>query len=382
MFSGFKSGTIAAYLLSPIVMDLFTNGGTIGNWRSLFYTYGLSGLVLLILWLLLAKDAPSIHQEEHKLTPRTDQPTVKSAEQLDRVGSSNSASLSLLSSSSATLSTAAISSTPVGNVWNTETTNNSYCIQDSLQVTDNGKITRSTISNTITNKNNTTTIQSLYNDAPWKQMIQSKGVWAMLLAHCSKNYALYNTLSWSPTFYYEQYGIGVRDSAMLSILPSIAGIVGSFVAGLSVDTIFRLLARSTFSLQQKQDEEVLVVNSFLISNLKNDNADDMDNESVIDDATKTVVRKVYQSIALYGGAISLGMLACNLLAETNQNVHDQTTIQEMEPFTAQLYITVSVALQAFCGAGFEGGNQDKAGSKWTGLLYSVTSLPAVLCKLI
>lgn len=34
--------------------------------------------------------------------------------------------------------------------------------------------------------------------------------------------------------------------------------------------------------------------------------------------------------------------------------------------------------RAFNAAGFEAGNQEKAGPKWSGLLYSVTSLPAVI----
>jgi ACS family sodium-dependent inorganic phosphate cotransporter len=53
--SGFQAGTIAAYLLSPVLMDSFGDGNA---WRQLFYVYGGAGLVLLLPWLFIAKDEP------------------------------------------------------------------------------------------------------------------------------------------------------------------------------------------------------------------------------------------------------------------------------------------------------------------------------------
>jgi ACS family sodium-dependent inorganic phosphate cotransporter len=147
----------------------------------------------------------------------------------------------------------------------------------------------------------------------------------MLLAHCSKNWSLYNSLAWTPTFYSEQYEIGVRDSAFLSILPSIAAIIGGLLAGNVADAIIRKMEPS---------EERL-----------------------------SLIRKVFQSIGLYGPALALGVLALHI---------------PEDPTVAQAFLTVSVGLSSFNAAGFEAGNQEKAGPKWAGLLYSVTSLPAVL----
>jgi MFS transporter, ACS family, solute carrier family 17 (sodium-dependent inorganic phosphate cotransporter), other len=189
-------------------------------------------------------------------------------------------------------------------------------------------------------------------EAPWKDIIQSKGSWAILLAHSAKNWALYNTLSWTPTFYDEQYGIGVRESAILSVLPSLAGIIGGFVAGISVDALIRKLS---YEEQQEQTYNDTTVNSKEL----------VDDTFRIKDVTKTNVRKVFQGTSLYGGALALGALALHIPEEA---------------WMAQTYLTTSVFLQAFGAAGFEGGNQDKAGPKWAGLLYSVTSLPAVMCK--
>lgn len=52
VFAGFQTGTILAYSLSPAVIDTF------GDWRFLFYLYGGGGLLFLVPWLALAKDAP------------------------------------------------------------------------------------------------------------------------------------------------------------------------------------------------------------------------------------------------------------------------------------------------------------------------------------
>lgn len=164
-------------------------------------------------------------------------------------------------------------------------------------------------------------------EAPWKDLATSKGAWAMLLAHSAKNWGLYNSLAWTPTFYAEQYGIGVKDSAWLSLGPSIVGALGGFMAGFAADKVVR-------DMQQPSDI-----------------------------AARTRIRKIFQSIGLLGPAVALGTLAWKLPEEA---------------WTAQIFLSASFGLQAFNAGGYEAANQEKAGTKWAGLLYSVTSLPAVL----
>jgi MFS transporter, ACS family, solute carrier family 17 (sodium-dependent inorganic phosphate cotransporter), other len=244
IFSGFQTGTIGAYLLSPIVMDSF------GGWRSLFYVYGSFGLLLLLPWLLLARDAPSAIAQTKGYAKDTEDKSK----------------------------------------WDV-----------ALQT---------------------------FRDAPWSDFASSKGTWGMLLAHAAKNWGLYITLAWTPTFYAEQYGIGIRDSAWLSLCPSVAGAVGGFFAGTTADTILR-------------------------------NLNDITVES------KTNLRKGFQAVGLLGPALALGWLATNIPEEA---------------WVAQYFLTAALGLQSFNAAGFEAGNQEKAGPKWAGMLYSVTSLPAVLGK--
>ncbi|GKY92424.1 hypothetical protein MPSEU_000213000 [Mayamaea pseudoterrestris] len=170
-----------------------------------------------------------------------------------------------------------------------------------------------------------TTIQ----EVPWKEFLQSPGAWAMLLAHSAKNWGLYNSLAWTPTFFAESYHLDAHDSALFSVLPSILGAVGGVAAGTAAD----------YFLGRASTDEICLA------------------------ARRTNLRKIFQAIAFLGPALALGALACNI---------------PEEPGLAQAFLMVSVGLQAGNVAGFEAGTQEKAGEKWAGLLYSLTSLPAVI----
>ena len=267
IYSGFHAGTIGAYLLSPIVLD------TLGDWRSLFFVCGAMGLVLLGPWLLWAQDAP---QTSELIAPPN-----------SVVASTNKNNMRWTLDSDVNNNTFVDSTKPMTLSW--------------------GDALRS------------------YQNAPWMGFIQSKGAWGMLLAHCAKNWGLYTSLSWTPTFYAEQYGIGVRDSAWLSVMPSVAGAAGGLLAGALADA----------SLSQSQ----------------------------VTDATRTRVRKIFQAVGLLGPAVALASLAHSVPEHA---------------WVAQLFLMAAVGLQSFNAGGFEAGTQDKAGPKWSGMLYSVTSLPSVM----
>jgi ACS family sodium-dependent inorganic phosphate cotransporter len=244
IISGFHSGTITALLLSPIVIEV------LGGWQSLFYCYGGAGLVLLLPWLILARDAPTV-----------------------------------------TNAGAAVSES--------EPKSPSISWSESIRI---------------------------FRDAPWKEFGRSKAVWAMILTHCSSNWGLYNYLAWMPIFYSEQYDIGVRDSAWLSVLPSVAGAAGGLFAGWVADSI--------------------------IQNLKENDTQGIAN-----------VRKLFQCLSSFGPAVAFAGLAWRI---------------PEEPRVAQAFLTVAVFFMTFEAAGNEICVQDKAGLRWVGLLYCVTNLPAVM----
>lgn len=77
---------------------------------------------------------------------------------------------------------------------------------------------------------------------------------------------------------------------------------------------------------------------------------------------RTNVRKLFQGVALFGPAACLSLLS---------NLPDEVRI-------AQILLGGAVGMQAFDAAGFGAATQEKAGNRWAGLLYSLTSLPGVM----
>ena len=77
----------------------------------------------------------------------------------------------------------------------------------------------------------------------------------------------------------------------------------------------------------------------------------------------TQLRKVFQGFALLCPAAFQAMLAFDI---------------PDEPLVAQSLLTGTIGLQAFNTAGYGAATQEKAGTKWSGLLYSVSSLPCVM----
>lgn len=286
ILAGFSVGTLSAYILSPIVMDAMQgiDGSPEGidGWRGLFYVYGMLGLLWMIPWWFLAKDAPD-------------------------------SNLSILQAEECQ-----------------ETLVNSMTDDDASLVLDECSIGVSTINNA-NRENPLYVVKSLLQSAPWKDILLSKGVWAMTLAHAAKNWELYNLLAWTPTFFSEHYGLNIKESALFSVVPSICGMVGGLTAGNVAD--------------------------YILIRLEKDAIDGQDINHM-----RTQVRKVVQSISLLGPAVCLYSLS---------SLPEQAT-------TAQFLLGGAVGLQAFDVAGFGAATQDKAGSKWSGLLYSLTSLPGVI----
>ena len=267
VFSGFHAGTVLAYLISPLVIDYFR------DWRTIFTLYGGIGLFWLIPWLLFSKDSP-----QGVMASQFNSGTVidvsPSSDETAKVKDENKG-IDIISEFSKSVET--------------------------------------------------------LKEAPWGDFIKSKGAWAMLAAHSANNWGLYNTLAWSPTFYSEHYGLNTRDSALFSILPSVAGAVGGLVAGTLADAMLK-------DIDKEQDLEKR-------------------------DAAVTKIRKGFQGLALFVPAMALFTLSSHI---------------PEQPWVAQVLLMGTTGLQAFNAAGYLAANQEKAGEKWAGLLYSITSLPAVM----
>jgi MFS transporter, ACS family, solute carrier family 17 (sodium-dependent inorganic phosphate cotransporter), other len=280
IFGGFQSGTILAYAISPAIIDAFD-----GNWRSIFFVYGGVGLLFLIPWWMLAQDAPpsplATMEEKRSQTRPADDPKPI-----------------LLSSLSPS-----------------KEVNMSSAFETTKQI---------------------------FKEAPWIDFVSSKATWGMFLAHAANNWGLYNNLSWTPTFYAERYGLNVKESAWLLILPSIVGLTGGLVSASIADEILRRQQGT----KDGKDQDTMAPPSVFIGT--------------------TRVRRIFQGLASLGPALCFATLAKNIV-DSNDT-----------PVISQSLLAVAVGLQSFNAAGYGAANQEKAGPKYTGLLYSVTSLPSVI----
>ena len=285
VISGFQLGTVGAYVTSPILIDSLAGldggvgDGAVAGWRGMFYAYGALGLMWLVPWWSVARDYPSIRLPAEEVC----------TEALVNSGVEDDASLVL-----------------------------NECLLDG-----EGAIIEPA-------KEAEEGLRTILGDAPWLGFVRSSGVWAMVLAHAAKNWNLYIILAWAPTFFSQEYGLDVKESALLSLLPSACGIVGGLAAGNLAD--YALVASAS---------------------------DEDDASTAIE--KRTAIRKVVQGIALLGPALCLYRLS---------SLPDVSS--------AQLLLGGTVGLQAFDAAGFGAATQEKSGERWAGLLYSVTSLPGVL----
>jgi D-galactonate transporter len=76
---------------------------------------------------------------------------------------------------------------------------------------------------------------------PWRMMLKSPNMWAIMLAYFTYVYCLWIFLSWLPSYLVEFRHFTLLKVGFLASLPLVAGVVGDTVGGLATD---RLLAKT------------------------------------------------------------------------------------------------------------------------------------------
>jgi MFS transporter, ACS family, solute carrier family 17 (sodium-dependent inorganic phosphate cotransporter), other len=165
-------------------------------------------------------------------------------------------------------------------------------------------------------------LKSSVESVPWRDIIGSKEIRAITVAHAVQNFGLYINLAWLPSYFSQKYQFGVTDSSLSSVLPWIVAAVVGSSSGYLADTF----------LQRGVD--------------------------------KTVIRKVAQTFALVVPAVTLLELS---------------TATDLTSSDAIGYFTIACASAASCVAGFGSSVQDVCKNpKLVSTIYGVTSAPAVL----
>lgn len=157
---------------------------------------------------------------------------------------------------------------------------------------------------------------------PWKKILSQKPVWAIIIVHFCSNWGLYVLLSWLPSYFSSQLGIGLRSVWIYVAPPWVAMFIMGTVVGVIAD---RLIARGW---------------------------------------TVTRVRRFMQVIGSSGPALALIALA---------SVNDATT--------AVVYLTLAMSLSAFSFAGFATNHLDIS-PRHAGVIFGISNTAGTLPGII
>lgn len=74
-------------------------------------------------------------------------------------------------------------------------------------------------------------------DVPWRQVLRSPAVWAIVVAHFSYNWGLYTLMTTLPTYYKRVQGFNIKKNGTLSALPYLVQFVVHISSGRIADTL-------------------------------------------------------------------------------------------------------------------------------------------------
>lgn len=157
---------------------------------------------------------------------------------------------------------------------------------------------------------------------PWKEILTKKPVWAIIIMHFCSNWVLYVLLSWLPSYFSSQLGIGLRSVWIYVAPPWIAMFIMGNVVGIVAD---RLIGKGW---------------------------------------SVTRVRRFMQTIGSTGPALALIALA---------SVNDATT--------AVVILTLAMSLSAFSFAGFATNHLDIA-PRHAGIIFGISNTAGTLPGII
>jgi ACS family sodium-dependent inorganic phosphate cotransporter len=60
---------------------------------------------------------------------------------------------------------------------------------------------------------------------PWRRLLSTPAVWAIVVGHFSSNWMLYVLLAWLPSYFKSRYGVTLANAGLLSAAPSLASFV-------------------------------------------------------------------------------------------------------------------------------------------------------------
>ena len=268
-----QAGTITSLLFAPSIIENF-------SWPAVFYIFGSLGFVWLLGWIPIVKDNYYVTSPSSSLPSGIDSKLPQSS--VDHASESSERWASLNDT------------------------------QRPVVISDDEASVASSSARVETGR---------AQDFPWRQVLSSRPFWAIFWAHSAFGFGHHMVCAWLPTYYFQEYGLDVKNSAWLSALPYVLMIACTTFGGWSSDN---LIKREYMS--------------------------------------RVTARKTAQLIA------GIAPAGCLLYLAAASN-HDTP---ELSLASAVGIMTAMMGLGGFCGAGFGSNHQDLT-KKYPGILFGITS---------
>jgi ACS family sodium-dependent inorganic phosphate cotransporter len=99
---------------------------------------------------------------------------------------------------------------------------------------------------------------------PWARLLTTPAVWAIIVNHFSHNWALYVLLAWLPSYFKSTFGLSLANAGLISAAPSLASFVMANVAGGVADRMIRGGQSATFVRKLMQSISLFGSATFLL----------------------------------------------------------------------------------------------------------------------
>lgn len=84
------------------------------------------------------------------------------------------------------------------------------------------------------------------NRIPWRQLLQSVPVWALIVSGFSVNWSLYVFLAWLPSYFFDAHGLSITSSGVYAAAPWLAMSIGMWAGGYIADNLLKRGRSNTF----------------------------------------------------------------------------------------------------------------------------------------
>jgi ACS family sodium-dependent inorganic phosphate cotransporter len=184
-YCGLHGGSIVGLLISPALIDMF-------GWRSLFAIYGAVGMAWVLAFNLLMED---IGKQD---------PELKALLEAPRAGCPST-------SLSAAAAAAPSPSSP--------------------------SLARDRQQQASTSAPAATAADAQQTSIPYRAMLRSQPVRALMFTHLAHNWLNYTMLAWLPSYFTYTLEVDLMHAAQTALLPPLVGILASSVAGRAADSL-------------------------------------------------------------------------------------------------------------------------------------------------